>query len=72
MIEFFGKYWLFIYIGVLGGLIVALAMGPKPTQEEVALKFQERVQVIELEDGTRCVVIKGIYSDNGITCEWSK
>jgi len=25
-----------------------------------------------LEDGTKCVVLKGIYSDNAITCEWGK
>ena len=31
-----------------------------------------KTQSVTLEDGTKCVVLKGFYSDNAITCNWGK
>ena len=49
---------------VLWVLATAIVEGPKPPPD--------RHKEIVLEDGTRCVVLKGIYSDSAITCDWSK
>jgi hypothetical protein len=51
---------------VMIGLMVAL-ISKEPTP-----KPPPKIQEVTLEDGTKCVVLKGFYSDNAITCEWSK
>ena len=50
---------------VLLALVALVAKEPKPEPPP-------KVQEITLENGTKCVVLKGIYSDNAITCEWGK
>ena len=57
---------MFLYGVVLAALLVALA------NQESKPEPPPKVQEIVLEDGTKCVVLKGFYSDNAITCEWSK
>ena len=55
-----------VYAAIMISLLVALLMSdPKPEPPPL-------VQEYTLEDGTKCVVLKGIYSDNAITCDWSK
>ena len=50
---------------VLLALVALVAKEPKPEPPP-------KVQEITLENGTKCVVLKGVYSDNAITCEWGK
>ena len=50
---------------VLLALVALVAKEPKPEPPP-------KVQEITLENGTKCVVLKGVYSDNSITCNWSK
>lgn len=50
---------------VLLALVALVAKEPKPEPPP-------KVQEITLENGTKCVVLKGVYSDNAITCNWSK
>jgi len=55
-----------VYAAIMIALFVVLLMSdPKPEPPPL-------VQEYTLEDGTKCVVLKGIWSDNAITCEWSK
>jgi hypothetical protein len=55
-----------VYAAIMIALFVVLLMSdPKPEPPPL-------VQEYTLEDGTKCVVLKGIYSDNAITCNWSK
>ncbi len=51
-----------VFFGLFLMLIVA---DPKPEP-------LPKVQEVTLEDGTKCVVLKGISSDNAITCNWRK
>ena len=69
MKNFYFKYLTVTTFVLLGAFIAwvlatSIVEGPKPPPK----KHKE----IVLEDGTRCVVLKGIYSDNAITCDWSK
>ncbi len=59
MAAILGRQWAFV-AWILATAIVSDAAKPTP------VKHQE----IILEDGTRCVVLKGLYSDNAITCDW--
>ena len=53
-----------LYWVSMGILVVMLFMQePEPVPAP-------KVQAITMEDGTKCVVLKGIYSDNAITCNW--
>ena len=45
--------------------LMLITQEPKPERPP-------KIQEIVLEDGTKCVVLKGFYADNAITCEWSK
>jgi len=61
-----GDWLLPTMVVVMIGLMVALiSKEPKPERPP-------KIQEVTLEDGTKCVVLKGFYSDNAITCEWSK
>jgi hypothetical protein len=61
-----------------GDLLLAMSVGlflllflmlitqePKPERPP-------KIQEVTLEDGTKCVVLKGFYSDNAITCDFRK
>ena len=61
-----GNLSMFLYGVVLTALLVALA------NQEPKSERPPKIQEVTLEDGTKCVVLKGFYSDNAITCEWSK
>lgn len=69
MKDFYFKHLTLITGALIGALLawvlyIAIVEGPKPPPD--------RHKEIVLEDGTRCVVLKGIYSDSAITCDWSK
>ena len=55
------------WAGIVGLSILFSVLVIVP-EKQAPKKYKE----IVLEDGTRCVVVKGIYSDNAITCDWSK
>jgi len=59
-------YILIILGAVMFSLVAIMVLeDPKP-------KPQPKTQLVTLEDGTKCVVLKGFYSDNAITCDWNK
>ena len=61
-----GDWLLVMSVGILFLLFLMLiTKEPKPERPP-------KIQEVTLEDGTKCVVLKGFYSDNAITCEWSK
>ena len=61
-----GDWLLAMSVGILFLLyLMIITQGPKPEQ-------QPKIQDVTLEDGTKCAVLKGFYSDNAITCNWSK
>jgi hypothetical protein len=63
-----GDWLLAISVGILLIFIAMIITASKEPKPERPPKIQE----VTLEDGTKCVVLKGFYSDNAITCEWSK
>jgi hypothetical protein len=52
---------LFLFIA----MIITASKEPKPERPP-------KIQEVTLEDGTKCVVLKGFYSDNAITCDFRK
>ena len=64
---FYGGDWLLaMSVGILFLLFLMII-----TQEQKPER-PPKIQEITLEDGTKCVVLKGFSSDNSIECEWSK
>ena len=61
-----GDWLLAMSVGILF-LFIAMIITQEPKPER-----PPKIQEVTLEDGTKCVVLKGFYSDNAITCEWSK
>ncbi len=61
-----GDWLLAVSVGILFLLfLMIITQEPKPER-------QPKIQEVTLEDGTKCAVLKGFYSDNAITCNWSK
>jgi hypothetical protein len=59
--------------GVIVGLLIILIFLSEPTtQIQKEARTKERVQLITLDNGVECAVLKGNYSDNAISCNWSK
>lgn len=63
----YGGDWLLAMSAGLVVLLFLMAVTKEPSPEPLP-KVQETI----LEDGTKCVVVKGFYSYNAITCDWSK
>ena len=61
-----GDWLLVMSVGIVC-LFIAMIITKEPKPER-----PPKIQEVTLEDGTKCVVLKGFYSDNAITCEWSK
>ena len=55
--------YILIILGAVMFSLVAIMVLEDPKPEP---------QLVTLEDGTKCVMLKGFYSDNAITCDWSK
>jgi hypothetical protein len=61
-----GDWLLAMSVGILFLLfLMIITQEPKPERPP-------KIQEIVLEDGTKCVVLKGFYSDNAITCDFRK
>ena len=58
--------WLLSMSVLILFLFIAMIVSKEPKPER-----PPKIQEIVLEDGTKCVVLKGFYSDNAITCNWS-
>ena len=58
--------------GLLLAALIALILGANsdPAQREEITK--NRIDLITLDNGVECAVVKGRYSDNAISCNWNK
>jgi hypothetical protein len=58
--------------GLLLAALIALILGANsdPAQREEITK--SRIDLITLDNGVECAVVKGKYSDNAISCNWNK
>lgn len=61
--------WIVVLFVVVG---VAVWVTMLTIDREPSSHLPAKVQEITLKDGTKCVVLKGFYSDNAITCDFAK
>ena len=60
------------WAGIVGLSILFFVLVIVPEKQAPEKQAPERHKEIVLKDGTRCVVLKGFYTDSAITCDWSK